>query len=83
MTRNEILRLISSKPTLAAKINQLEGTNFTRVKTPVLLEYIEKEKEPAVETKTSVSEAFESAAIAFLVTLEQKGLLDGLLAKIK
>jgi hypothetical protein len=83
MTRNEILRLISSKPALAAKINQLEGTNFTRVKTPVLLEYIEKEKEPVVETKASVSEAFESAAIAFLVTLEQKGLLDGLLAKIK
>ena len=83
MTRNEILRLISSKPALAAKINQLEGDNFTRVKTPVLLEYIEKEKEPVVEAKASNAEAFESAAIAFLVTLEQKGLLDDLLAKIK
>ena len=83
MTRNEILRLISSKPALAAEINQLEGTNFTRVKTYVLLKYIEKDKEPVMGTKASVSEAFESAAIAFLVTLEQKGLLDDLLAKIK
>ena len=29
------------------------------------------------------NDAFESAAISFLVTLEQKGVLDGLLAKIR
>lgn len=85
MTRNEILRYISNKSQLADHINKLEGENFTRLKTTVLEKYIE-EYEGMTATpvqKPSTVNNLKSAVIAFLVTLDQKGVLDGLLAEIK
>ena len=82
MTRNEILKSISSMPALAKKINEEQGINFTRCKTSVLEEYLVFAA-PDYGHKNTATNAFESAALSFLVTLEQKGVLDDLLAKIK
>ena len=81
MTRNELLRYISERPALATRINELEGENFTRLKTPVLEEYIHEYDKPTQKVPTS--DAYRSAALAFLITLEQKGVLDDLLSEIK
>lgn len=81
MTRNELLRYISERPALATKINELEGQNFTRLKTPVLEEYIREYEKPTQKVPTS--DAYRSAALAFLITLEQKGVLDDLLSEVK
>ena len=88
MTRNEMLRFISERLDLATKINECEEQNFTRVKSTVLKEYIDEHLGKTVETphikcKTYKEEALKSAVIAFLITLEQKGVLDELLAEIK
>lgn len=84
MTRNEILREISGMPELAILINKEMGQNFTRCKTPILEKYLEQAKNPSQpESKPSDASAFESAALSFLVTLDQKGLLEPLLARIK
>ena len=81
MTRNELLRYISERPALATKINELEGENFTRLKTLVLEEYIHEYDKPAQKVLTP--DAYRSAALAFLITLEQKGVLNDLLSEIK
>lgn len=94
MTRNEMLRFISENNELASLINQCEAKNFTRVKDVILREYIDKwlsvqpqqivqmPKEPA-NNEGTVTDVFETAALKFLVALEQAGVLDSLLAKIK
>lgn len=87
MTRNEMLRYISANKQLADHINKLEGTNFTRLKTTVLAEYLAHyeniSEQPQKAPKASLVDGLKSAVIAFLVTLEQKGLLGNLLSEIK
>lgn len=80
MTRNELLRAIKDIPALALAINEAEGKNFTNCKTEVLMKHWDAYHAPA---PVADNDAFESAAISFLVTLEQKGVLDGLLTKIR
>ena len=84
MTRNEMLRFISERPVLATQINSDEGQNFTRVKTSILQAYIDEYNSPiATKVETPNADAYKSAVMAFLVTLDQKGVLDELISEIK
>lgn len=86
MTRNEMLRFISERPELSSQINEYEGQNFTRVKTEVLNDYITDHLNGMpneITVEAPANNAYKSAVLAFLITLEQKGVLDELLAEIK
>lgn len=98
MTRIELLREIKALPRLVAVINENEGKNYTNCKTDVLKNYLsgyeymteqaQQTQQPAAQPKQEektddFDHAFENAALAFLTYLEQKGVLDYLLVKVK
>lgn len=94
MTRIELLREIKALPRLVAMINENESKNYTNCKTEVLERYFENYQdlqapqppvsEPVQEKELNdFDHAFENAALAFLAVLEQKGVLDYLLVKVK
>lgn len=89
MTRKEVLAKIKQLG-LRDKILSDQGINYTNVKTDILLTYLPaqavviKDKE-IIETDCETEDRankLENAVLSFLITLEQKGLLERLLAKI-
>lgn len=93
MTRKELLNKVRENPELVATINSTEGLNFTNVKSSILEHYLTEWKrccqkaQPVVvvvNKSTDISKVvLESVILSFLVALDERGLLDDMLAKIK
>lgn len=87
MTRTELVRAIATNKALVEKINKTEKTNFTHVKTPILEAYLSEATavaQAAADSNTKrLSDAYKSAAIAFLLRLDQMGVLEELLNEIR
>lgn len=95
MDRKEILQQIAAIPELVAKIKKAEKRPFSNCKTIVLQQYLYEYLNTEKAKKKSASEcivvnivnnddsACENAILSLLITLEQEGVLEGLLNKIR